>query len=217
MTVYGDVTVIVPHHAQAGRGAYLGRCLESIDEQTLRPHAVIVSEDWAGYGAWWAKDQALAQVLTPYVAFVDSDDYLLPQHLDTLYVECLRQGLESGLEKSYAYSYFMGVDQFGGLIPDDPLELFGKEFNPLSPTQTTSTVMVSTAMAREVGFTEPIVGRCVPWTTHAWGEDYSFTRDCVKFGALPVHIPERTWCWRFWPGNTSGLPEPTDRSVGVAE
>jgi hypothetical protein len=28
----------------------------------------------------------------------------------------------------------------------------------------------------------------------------------VEYGARPVHIPRRTWCWRFWPGNTSGQP-----------
>lgn len=100
-----DVTVIVPAYRAADT---VGRALASIAVQTLSPRAVVVVDDGSpddtfaraeamrshlagielkvirqdNAGAGAARNRALAEATTPYVAFLDADDEWLPQKLE---------------------------------------------------------------------------------------------------------------------------------------
>ena len=99
-----DVTVIVPAYRA---GATIGRALASVAAQTLKPRAVVVVDDGspddtaaaaeamrprlegvelkvirqANAGAGAARNRALAEATTRYVAFLDADDEWLPEKL----------------------------------------------------------------------------------------------------------------------------------------
>ena len=103
-TDFADVTVIMPAYRAAST---IGRALSSIASQTLKPRAVVVVDDGsddstldaaevcrdkligvellllrqdnAGPGA--ARNRALANATTKYVAFLDADDEWLPEKL----------------------------------------------------------------------------------------------------------------------------------------
>jgi glycosyltransferase involved in cell wall biosynthesis len=98
----GDVTVVIPTH---NRKALLKRTLASVFEQEPRPARVIVVDDGSTDGTaamladepvtvvrndgkpWGparARHEALDQVESEFVAFLDSDDLLLPGALRTL-------------------------------------------------------------------------------------------------------------------------------------
>ncbi len=198
------VTVVIPYHDAPDRASYLARAIESIAAQSVLPQAVIVETDILSEGAAVTRNRGLQKVTTPLVTFLDSDDFMLPNHLEVMFDGGAAQQAPSGL--GFVYSYFMGVDQFDGFIPDDPLGLYGHAFDTAAPTQTTSVVMVETGLAQAVGFHDQPTGKLIPGTNQRHGEDYQFTLDCVALGARPLHIPVRTWAWRFWPGNSSGRP-----------
>jgi hypothetical protein len=70
-----DITVIISYadyHA-----ALLPRAVASVHAQTV-PCALITIEDTDRKGPGWGRNQGLAQVVTPYVAFLDADDSLAP-------------------------------------------------------------------------------------------------------------------------------------------
>src|SRR5882724_4692709 len=130
---YADITVVIPHHFAPGRSQTLARCIESIGEQTLQPAQVIIEVDVHRYGAATTRDHAIRSVGTRWTALIDSDDFMLPHHLETLYDTAVQE------RKDYVFSYFLSCDQHEGYVPDDPLNLFAHKFNREVPTQTTTT------------------------------------------------------------------------------
>ena len=77
-----DVTVVTPSLPE--RPALRDRALCSVERQTVQPFDVIVHIDHAREGAHAARNAALANVVTPWVAFLDDDDEFGPDHLETL-------------------------------------------------------------------------------------------------------------------------------------
>jgi len=103
--IKGDITVIMPAYQAE---MTLGRALESIAGQTLRPRQIIVVDDGSkdgtlriaeqfceqfsdidfvllaqkNQGAGAARNRALAEATSTYVAFLDADDEWLPKKLE---------------------------------------------------------------------------------------------------------------------------------------
>lgn len=192
-----DITVAVPSHVGRDRaGAFLARAVGSVSQQLLPARAIAVATDTAGEGGAATRQRALDMVSTAWVAFLDSDDQFLPDHLQAL----SRWGRKTGAD--YIYSHYR-VE--GGLADPRPWAL-GKPFNADAPHETTSTVLVRTELAKRVGVMRDgwdaasLMGKL-----HA-GEDWEFTKGCVAAGAVIVHVPRVTWVWHHHGANTSGIP-----------
>lgn len=198
-----EVTVIVPYHQARVRSGMLDRALWSLHHQTVPIQVVTV--DGTGLQAADARTAGVLDArvaATPWVAFLDSDDWAYPDHVETLWVGARETGAD------YTFSYFTIHDMWEGARPDlDPLGLFGHEFDPECPTQTTGTILVRTDLARGLGgFRRQPQDRKIPGTDLRYGEDFDFTVRAVAAGARIVHIPRRTWAWCHGFHNTSGLP-----------
>jgi glycosyltransferase involved in cell wall biosynthesis len=76
--ILADVTVLIP--SRWNRGEWRDRALRSVEEQTIGkvPTLVVI-----GLGKHEAYNQAM-NVDTEFVAILDDDDYMLPNHLETL-------------------------------------------------------------------------------------------------------------------------------------
>jgi glycosyltransferase involved in cell wall biosynthesis len=170
----------------------LMRAVASVLGQTLPAAGFVVVSDITGRGAAFTRNAALRTVRTQWVAFLDDDDEMLPTHLETL----LTAALDTGA--SYVYSWF--TDEHS-----DPLGHFGKLFDPENPVQTTVTTLVRRELAQRAGFRTVPPGK----TIHGqkYGEDFQFTLDCLRYGAIVHHVPKRTWRWEWHNGNTSGEPD----------
>jgi hypothetical protein len=142
-------------------------------------------------------DKMLRGVNTPWVAFLDSDDELGPEHLEKLLNFALAN------EADYVYSWYT----IHPPVDRDVLPHFGKPFDPAKPTLTTITNLVRTELAQKVGFQGPTEGTRQKGTM---GEDFRFTLGCVKEGAKIMHLPEKTWIWHHHGGNTSSNPQRGD-------
>lgn len=170
--------------------------------QTLMPASVIVEIDHDREGAAVTRNRGLQKVTTEWVAYLDSDDQLKPNHLQVLMDCALRTSAD------VAYSWYDAIG-FGS----DPLPHFGKPFDPLHPTQTTITVLERTELAQRVGFRVPPEGALI--NGERYGEDFQHTVEMIQAGANIVHEPTRTWLWIFHGANTSGLPSQGDAAYAM--
>jgi hypothetical protein len=194
-----DLTVLVttiPH-----RTALLERALASVDAQTLQPGQLHIQNDLYKEGAPGNRDRGIEQVNTKYVALLDDDDYLYPDHLETLYTAALET------DADIVYSWF---DVEGGTDPFP--ENFGQPWNPEKPIQTTVTVLAKTEAIRKAGgytnrfnLSADELGDFAQG--NAAGEDFRMVFNANKQGAKIVHVPKKTWAYVHHAGNTSGQPD----------
>lgn len=214
------VSVIIPAHPARCRNGMLNEATASVWAQTRPPDALHVVIDHAGLGAPATRQRALDHVSTDWVAFLDSDDLLLPKHLEWL----LRHAEETGAD--YVYAWFKILQQFPSgrqnIIQWDaergdgvfPPGHYLNDFDPADPVETTITVLVRTELAKQVGF------RALDRGQANTGEDRFFTLGCLAAGARISHLRRFSWLWRHhWfgqdrPGNTSGHVTKGDAVVG---
>lgn len=191
------ITVVIP--SIPPRAAMLQQAVASVLAQELPAAALSIAVDAEKQGAAATRDRALRAVCTEYTAFLDDDDQMQPEHLRVLMEAAEANGAD------YVYSYYTVADANGRLMPHvDPLQHFGRPFDPAKPHQTTITVLVRTELAQQVGFRDPPEGALIDG--QRYGEDFAWTVGCVAAGAKVLHVPQRTWLWSHWGGNLSGRP-----------
>ena len=173
------------------RAKRLRAALASVATQTYQPHAIVVEYDHGRTGAAATKNRALAKVTTEFVAWLDDDDVLFPNHLERL-AEVQEQ---TGADVVYSWPLMNGAkdprpDRFG--VPFDPEELRRASYIP-------TTALFRTSLAVGAGgFQKP------PGSQY---DDWGLWLAMLDAGATFYHVPERTWQWNVTPGvNTSGQP-----------
>lgn len=189
-----DITVCLPAHPARARNGMLTRALNSIAVQTLPAAAVSVAIDIRREGAAPTRQRALEAVQTPWVAFLDSDDIFMPDHLK----KCMRHAQETGADMVYPWFVMVGgTDPF-------PETHFTNDFDPANPIETTIVRLIKTDLAKEVGFTAIDRGE------QNSGEDFSSLLGYIELGAKISHLKEKTWYWVNHGGNTSGRQDRGD-------
>lgn len=186
------VTVCIAAHPARFRNGMLERALTSVLTQTLQPEAIHVANDVERHGAGHTRRNLLESVATTWLAWIDSDDEWLPEHLEKLH----RVATET--DSVFVYSWFYG---------NDPLGHFGLPFDPCHPHHTTMNVLVRTDIAKRVGFqdTQP-----PPFSNEDWGFITGVAAICCAEGLKMTHLPERTWYYHQQGQNTSGQPTQGD-------
>lgn len=201
-----DVTVLIP--TIAGRDELLKRALNSVDAQLVQPGDVVIEYDRHRVGAHWARNEALKRVKTSWVAFLDDDDELLPNHIKVL----VRGANKSKADMVFTYAEFVGgrdplaIVRAGG-ISAEPInipwniesEMSLRAYGNFIPV----TYMVKTEAVRAVG------GFPVPYSF-----DAKNSRDCEDYGLLLKLLDAgykfhhvcgvRTWVYNFHSFNTGG-------------
>jgi hypothetical protein len=188
------ITVCIAAHPARVQNGLLERAVKSVYAQTQVPEAVIVVVDRDGKGAGWTRRTLLGLVDTEWIAWLDSDDEMGPEHLEKLY----RVAVDT--ESVFVYSWFHG---------NDPLGHFGIPFNPCTPHHTTMTHLVRTELAREVGFEDNAVG---PYANEDWRYLVGMCQIACERGLKMTHLAERTWTYHQHGQNSSGQPGQGDAS-----
>lgn len=188
MTITVPVTVAMPTITPRVQNGMHHEATESVRRQTCPPEGgMSVALDVWKVGAALTRQRALDGVYTPWVAFLDDDDYLYPNHLEVLW------DLVRSEDADVAYSWFDGNNPF-------PMHR-GRKMDPANPHHTTMTLLVRTELARTVRFrTDHPEGWTLPQ------EDWRFITDCLAAGARFAGTGEVTWHYRAHGNNTSGLP-----------
>lgn len=180
------ITVCIAAHPARLRSGLLARATASVYAQTLQPEVILICNDKDRKGAGWNRQMLLEMVDTEWIAWIDSDDYWDPEHLEKLY----RVAVET--DSVYVFSWFHG---------NDPLGHMGLPFNPCTPHHTTMNVLVRTDIAKEAGFPDSAPGRFS-------NEDFAFIVSVAKIacerGLKMTHLAEKTWTYASGHGNSSG-------------
>jgi len=191
------VTVVTPHIPT--RQFELTRAVASVAAQVHQPVDIIISVDTKREGSAATRNRALVQANTPWVAFLDDDDELLPQHLDILVHYALREGA------TVVYSGCRVVDAAGVSIPlNDEWGRFGRPFDAdllRKQSYIPVTSLVHTGLAQQALFGPPV-------SVQSDYDDWGFYLRLLDLGARFLHVPEITWTWHHHGYNTSGR---TDR------
>lgn len=183
-----NITVIIP--TIPPRHRLLCRALESVSKQTWPPDSISIAVDHQRWGAARTRNRALFAAQTEWVAFLDDDDEMYPQHLMRL----KDKQLES--EADVVVPWF---DVRGGRDPFPAGEHL--EWDPLRPYAFPITNLVRRELALDVGgFPD------VKESKTCAAEDWYFWMAMRDAGAKFTRLFERTWVYNHGTGNTSGLP-----------
>lgn len=187
-----DVTVVIP--TIPSRSRMLARAVTSVAKQTHPATATVITTDHTAAGAWANRNLGLLHVRTPWIAFLDDDDELLPHHLATLLE--LAEATETGV----VWGWF---EVIGGT---DPIpQLRGKPYDLDDPHTVPITYLARTEVlleaVRDVGGFQPD-----PRGSGAFDvQDFPvFYRMAELAGTACTDTV--TWLWHHHGRNTSGLP-----------
>lgn len=182
-----NVTVCIP--SIPPRQVQLDCALRSVEWQEEPPDATIVQYDHHHEGAAATRNLAWRAATTEWIAFLDDDDELFPQHLAHLFAR------QRETDADVVWPWFETSSNF-----KDPLGHEGREWDPAVPHSFPITTIVRRSLAEEVGgFPLEIQNPMCA------GEDFEFWKACSAAGGKFVHLHERTWRWNFHGKNTSGL------------
>lgn len=212
-----DVTVVIP--TIEGREELLRRAEASVKAQQVQPGFYTIQYDVERRGAAWARNQALTRVTTDWVAWLDDDDELLPNHLRVL----VKAANTSRADLVFSYAEFVGGRDplaccHNGRLIAEPLNVaFGPQQQVHMDTRGGTlcpycgyergnfipiTYIVKTEMARRVG------GMPEPYSLGDIGsgdcEDFLFLLRLLDAGAKFHHVPTRTWRYHYHTGNLGG-------------
>jgi glycosyltransferase involved in cell wall biosynthesis len=172
-----DVTVVIT--TIPGREELLERALHSVRTQEVFEGQVVVLHDDQRHGAHWARNEALKEVDTGWVAWLDDDDEFLPNHIRVL----VRGANRSKADMVFTYAEFVGdrdplavVKMDGRIIPSPihvPWDHEAEWSLRLNGNFIPVTYMVKTAAVRAVG------GFPAPYSF-----DANMSRDCEDYGLL---------------------------------
>lgn len=186
----------------------LERCLESVYAQTM-PVDIMVRADPHRKGAAATRNAALEEVDTEFVGFLDDDDRLYPQHF-----EVLHRALENGADVAYPW---FDLEYLGYVHNEkDPLRLRGRNVigQPFDPDALRINNYVPVTTLCRTDTVKKVGGFPMPFAED-WPredcEDWGLWVRILNAGGKFVHVPERTWRWVHWGGNTSGKGQ---RSTG---
>lgn len=197
------VTVAVP--TIPGREDMLARAFRSMQRQSRPADAVLVERDFWRTGAAATRNRILAKVTTDWVAWLDDDDELLPNHLAVL----LDVAEDTGADLVYPRPRMAtGTDPTAILIDGQWRSPWGRPFTVDSASHIRHrgsfipiTHLVRTSLAREVGFPP---GRTLPDGRYQ-GEDERYLIGLLDEKARFEHVNIRTWLWYgSHGGNTAG-------------
>jgi hypothetical protein len=192
------VTVVmpcIPPRSGAERPGTMPRAMHSVLTQTRPVDAISMAFDHRHEGAATTRNRALSGVKTEWMAFLDDDDTLNPDHIEKLMHHAEATGAD------LVYPWFDVVNGF------DPFPQYaGKPFDPEALRNVQNyipvTVLVRTGLVRGVGGFEPRNTSAAPGASPC--EEWGLWLKLLAVGAKFSHLPERTWCWHWHPGNTSG-------------
>jgi glycosyltransferase involved in cell wall biosynthesis len=185
-----NITVVMP--TIPPRHNLMLRALDSVSAQTLPATAVVIETDNGRLGAAEARNRALRSVDTEWVAFLDDDDELLPDHLKL----CARYATLSGVDVVYP-----GYEVFGG---EDPVNCFGIPFDASLLKRRNFipvTTLCRTELVRAAGGFQPR-----PDEHGDPCEDWGLWLAMLERGAKFGHLPQRTWRWHLG-DTTRGRPD----------
>lgn len=174
------------------RGELLRRALASVEEQTRVPEQIVVVIDEHRQGPSATRNACLDQVETDYVAWLDDDDYLYPEHL--------RLTMETASEHAadLVYPWFARQDGYDPFRVDHQ-QVFRRPWDErLWEALMTENNFIPITTLIKVDMLRSVGGFPLPWSEdwpHPSNEDWGCWKRLLNAGATFAHCPHETWQW----------------------
>lgn len=184
-----------------GRKEYLQRAINSVMSQSLMPDKIIIGIDNDRLGAARNRDRCIESCDTDYIAILDDDDFLLPNHIEILFNTIKNN------DADLVYPSWMIEQGFISHLD----HIMGKPWNNNEIHQVPITWMAKTSSILEVGgFSKnfEVMENNFDEHGHRIGEDFIMIKKLVNSGKKIMHINEITWSWNCGHiGSTQGRPD----------
>ena len=193
-----DVTIITA--TIPPRTHLLARAVKSVEAQTLQPAAHLIMEDTNKLGGAAIRDKLLKKVKTKYVAVLDDDDELLPQHIESIY-KCIT---DSDADLVYPWFRYQTSGNAGHLE-----QYFGVEWSNDHVHQVPITWIAKTlTIKRAGGFSEGYDPESMILDSggNRIGDDFLLIQRLVAHDRIIKHHPEITWIYHDDRESTLGMP-----------
>jgi hypothetical protein len=188
-----DVTVVIPHIPT--RPNALARAVKSAATQTVKPRGIVIATDTYRDGSAITRNRGMYMADTNWLAFLDDDDVLLPNHLEVL----LDHAEATGAGVIYSGCTVIGQD--GREVPSrEEWGRFGLPFDAdllRDHSWLPVTSLVHHSLAKKALFGAP---------ESSIYDDWGFYLRLLDLGATFSHVPVKTWIWNHTGKNTSGQP-----------
>jgi len=177
------------------------RAMKSVVSQTMKADVFMVEIDYNRVGAAAMRDAMLKRCDTKYVCILDDDDYLLPNHIETLY----NVSEEQDADLVYPW-HRLSIEGYGSHLE----KWRGVAWNDDYIHQVPITWMAKTESLKAVGgFSlgfDPLSNK-TDESGNRIGEDYLMIHKLVAAGMKIVHVNEETWIWNWHDESTHGRPD----------
>jgi glycosyltransferase involved in cell wall biosynthesis len=183
----GDITVVIA--SIPTRTRMLRSAIWSVLQQTMPPAALCIEIDHDRTGAAATKNRGVRKVTTEWTAILDDDDVFLPEHLRILH------------DAADGYDVIYSAPKVEGGTGTDPHGRYGQPFSAdilRKRSYIPTTSLFRTKLLQDVGGFQ-----CAPGSIY---DDWGCYLALLDGGARFLHVPQVTWIWNHWGGNTSGQP-----------
>jgi len=178
----------------------LQRAIQSVTNQTLKvkEHSIKIDLDKLGQPA--VLDQIIEQATTKYVAILDDDDELLPNHIELLYQKII----ETDADLVFPHFKYSNISDAGHL------EKFrGLPWDNNNPHQVPVTWIAKRQAILDVGGFSgdfDVVSYEVDNEGNRVGQDFNLIKKLAKANKYITNISEITWIYHVGHGSTLGMP-----------
>lgn len=182
------------------RAELLERAKKSVENQTLKPKKHSIKLDSERQGHTKVLDELINEADTKYIAILDDDDELLPNHLELLY----KAIQETDADLVYPHFKYSNAPDAGHLekyknIPWDndpnrqvPITWLAKRQSILEVGGFSKDFDVDSYLTDNEG--------------NRLGQDYFMIRKLVEANKIIHHISDITWIYHVGHGSTLGMP-----------
>ena len=178
----------------------LQRAIQSVTNQTLKvkEHSIKIDLDKLGQPA--VLDQIIEQATTKYVAILDDDDELLPNHIELLYQKII----ETDADLVFPHFKYSNISDAGHL------EKFrGLPWDNNNPHQVPVTWIAKRQAILDVGGFSgdfDVLSYQVDNEGNRIGQDFNLIKKLAQANKHITNISEITWIYHVGHGSTLGMP-----------
>ena len=194
-----SVTVIIASIPK--RTTLRQRAIKSVLSQTMKADTIMVEIDYNRIGAARMRDAMLERCNTKYVCVLDDDDYLLPNHIETLFnvAESRNADLVYPWHRLSIEGYTSHLERWRG-VPWDNNNIHQVPITWIAKTESLKAVG---------GFSSnfDVLSNNTDETGNRIGEDYLMIHKLVEANMKIIHFNEETWIWNWHDESTHGRPD----------
>jgi hypothetical protein len=182
------------------RAGLLERAIQSVNAQTLSPKKHHIKVDHGKLGHAAVIDAIVQEIDTTYIAILDDDDELLPEHLEVLHAAMQ----EHGADLVYPHFRYASLGNAGHLE-----RYFGQPWNNKDVHQVPVTWLCRRDVFLECGgFSKDFDPNSYELDGEGQraGHDYRFIQRMAAADKKIVHVPRVTWVYHDDRDSTLGMP-----------